>query len=125
MTSRTMARSPLLTSGERAVVLAVVAAGVAALHLPWRPPTLCLLRATTGIPCPVCGGTTAMVDLGEARPAAAVLASPLVVLGALVLLVRPLLPPRPLVTSRRALWALILAAGVLSELWQLHRFALL
>lgn len=118
------APAPLLASGRRAVGLALAAVALAALHLPWRPPTFCLLRATTGIPCPVCGGTTAAVDLGRGLPWQALQASPLVVLGAVALVLRPLLPVAALVTSRRAVWASILAVGVLSELWQLDRFGL-
>lgn len=118
--------SAVRTSAARAVLFALVALGLAALHLPWRPPTLCLLRATTGIPCPVCGGTTAAVELGAGRPWQALMASPLVVLGAVALVLRPLVPSRsPHPRSPQALWATIAGVALLSELWQLHRFALL
>ena len=114
------------------VVLAVVAVGLSLLVLPWRPPTLCLLRGATGVPCPFCGVTTALVQLGRGDLRAALAASPLAVLGAPLWVVWPRLAPavrrvgeRRLgrALTRRAAWvagALVLAA---SELWQLHRFA--
>ena len=118
--------SGLRTSVLRGTGLALVAVLLAALHLPWRPPTLCLLRATTGIPCPLCGTTTATVELGQGQVARAFLASPLAVLGALALLVRPLLTERlPRLTSRGELWAVIASCAALAELWQLHRFGFL
>jgi hypothetical protein len=116
----------LHVSAARAVGLALVAVGVASLHLPGRPPTLCLLRATTGVPCPLCGGTTATVDLGQGQLVRAFLASPLVVLGVLALIVRPLVADQlARLVLRKALWPLIASGAALSELWQLHRFALL
>lgn len=120
------AASPLRGSAGRAVGLALVAVGLAALHLPWRPPTLCLLRATTGIPCPLCGSTTAAVSVGRGEALAAFAASPLATLGAVALVLQPALRPRlPQLSSRRVLWGLIAVVAVASELWQLHRFALL
>lgn len=96
------------------------------LVLPWRPPTLCLLRGLTGIPCPFCGGTTALVQLGRADVAAALAASPLVVLGAPLWVLWPRL--RPALAARfeagalrRALVASLAVALVASQLWQLHR----
>lgn len=70
-----LARSAAL--GAAALVLAV-------LVLPWRPPTLCLLRGLTGIPGPFCGGTTAAVRLGSGDLGGALAASPLVLAGAAV-----------------------------------------
>ena len=116
----------LRTSVIRGAGLAVAAVVLAAFHPPWRPQTLCLLRAVTGLPCPLCGTTTAAVDLGEGQVARAFLASPLAVLGILVLVVRPLVVDRlPRFTSRGALWTVIVSCAAASELWQLHRFALL
>jgi hypothetical protein len=54
------------------------------------PPSCCLAArprcaccgGLTGLPCPACGGTTAMVALGRGQWGAALAASPLVVLGA-------------------------------------------
>lgn len=96
------------------------------LVLPWRPPTLCLLRGLTGIPCPFCGGTTALVQLGRGNPAAALAASPLVVLGAPLWVLWPRL--RPALAARceagalrRALVTALAGALVASQAWQLHR----
>ena len=111
------------TSASRAVGLVLVAVAVAVVHIPGRPATLCLLRATTGIPCPLCGGTTATADLGRGEFAQAIYASPLVVLGAVALALRPLLS-RVLLRTQTAVWTAILVAGALSELWELHRFGL-
>ena len=106
-------------------MLAALVLGV--LVLPWRPATLCLLRAVTGVPCPFCGGTTAMVQLGRGDLGAALAASPLVVLGAPLWVAWPRVRPalvrwRDAAQGRRR--ALLLAgAGVLaaSEAWQLQR----
>lgn len=110
----------------RGLALAGVALLLAALVLPWRPSTSCLLRAATGIPCPLCGGTTALVRLGDGSPLAALRASPLVTLGVAAWVLTPL-APGPLrqrllhrVAGRRA--ELAMGALALSELWQLHRF---
>ena len=94
------------------------------LVLPWRPATLCLLRALTGVPCPFCGGTTAMVQLGRGDLAAAFAASPLVVLGAPVWVLWPRLRPalaRWAASRRRQAQTAGAAVLVASELWQLHR----
>lgn len=109
----------------RAAALAAAALVLAALVLPWRPPTLCVLRAVTGLPCPACGGTTAMVALGRADLVAAFQASPLVTLGAPLWVLWPRL--RPAVDrwrrARGRRWgiATVLLVAALSELWQLHR----
>lgn len=109
----------------RGAALAAVAVAVAMLTLPWRPPTLCLLRALTGIPCPACGGTTALVALGRADLRAALSASPLVTVAAPLWVFWPRLQPvvdrgRRALGRRSALLALVVVAA-LSELWQLHR----
>jgi hypothetical protein len=121
-TSTTLtARTPLRASAARAVGLALLAVCLGALHLPWRPPTLCLLRATTGIPCPLCGVTTATTELGSGAPVRAFAASPLAVLGTVAIVLGPVTASRwrP---GRRTVWTVVLTVGVLSEAWQLHRF---
>ena len=100
---------------------------LAALVLPWRPPTLCLLRGLTGVPCPFCGGTTAMVQLGRGDLAAALQASPLVVLGAPLWVLWPRLRPAlseryDAARLRRALVGGLLVALALSQAWQLSRY---
>ncbi|HVB27761.1 MAG TPA: DUF2752 domain-containing protein [Mycobacteriales bacterium] len=117
---------PLPATATRVAVIAVAALALARLHLAWRPSTLCPLRALTGVPCPLCGGTTAAVRLGHADLPGALRASPLAVLGAVVVSTRSLGTPRlwgRLGPNARRL--LLLCVFVASELWQLHRFALL
>lgn len=111
----------------RVAVLGGLAVLLAALVLPWRPATLCLLRAVTGVPCPFCGGTTAMVELGGGDVPAALRASPLVVLGAPLWVLWPRLQPVVAAWSRspgrrRAGLATGAAALAASEAWQLHRY---
>lgn len=110
----------------RAVVLVAAVLVLARLHLPGRPPTVCLLRGLTGIPCPFCGGTTAAVDAGSGDLAGAVRASPLAAVGAPLVALAPVLRARLSHTvSRLPAHAGLAALGVAllaSELWQLHRF---
>jgi len=110
----------------RAAAAAATALFLAALVLPWRPPTLCMLRGLTGIPCPFCGGTTAMVELGRGHPLAALAASPLAALGAPAWVLWPAVErrARALLAAagrRRALVALLVVLG-LSWAWQLQRY---
>ncbi|GAA0346287.1 DUF2752 domain-containing protein [Actinoallomurus spadix] len=117
----------------RAALLVAVVAGLAALRVP-RPPTLCVLRQYTGVPCPLCGFTTAAVHLGHADLLGAVHASPLAVAVCAGFLVAPL--------ARRsrmgALWrrssrrtrqvvpiVVIVAPLIASEIWQLARFGII
>ena len=110
----------------RAGALALVAVVLSVLELPWRPPTLCLLRSVTGIPCPMCGGTTALVHLGGADVVAALRASPLVVLGAPVWVLWSRIGPALSAWARRRGRPASVAAGIgllaASEAWQVHRF---
>jgi hypothetical protein len=118
--------------GQRLVALVAAALLLSVLVLPWRPPTLCLLRGLTGIPCPFCGGTTALVQLGRGDLLAALRASPLAVLGAPLWVAWPRLRAA-LARRHRTRWsraqgrrtAVVLGAVALgaSELWQLQRFA--
>ena len=66
----------------RVVVMGVLALGLAQLHLRNRPETLCPMRMLTGVPCPLCGGTTAAIALGKGDMVQALRASPLAVVGA-------------------------------------------
>jgi hypothetical protein len=116
--------------GLRLVVLRCASVGVAAvalaaLHLAHRPPTLCLLRAVTGVPCPFCGGTTAAVALGGGHVPAALAASPLAGVVALAWLADPVVARPAWWADARRRRAAVLAALLASELWQLHRFGLL
>jgi hypothetical protein len=114
-------------SANALVRIAAIAAFVillGAVHVR-RPATLCLLRGTTGIPCPFCGGTTAAVELGHADLSAALAASPLGVATVIALpfLSRIRAQLRRLPT--RLTLSLLAVVLVASEFWQLARFDLL
>jgi hypothetical protein len=117
--------APAAQVAARAAGVVVGALVLAALVLPWRPPTLCFLRSVTGVPCPFCGGTTAVVRLGEGRPLAALAASPLTVLGLPVLVAWPLLRERvarwSAAVGRPVAVGALLGVLALSWAWQLHR----
>lgn len=117
----------------RGALLASGLIALASLRVP-RPPTLCLLRATTGIPCPLCGFTTAAVHLGHADVVGAAAASPLAVAVCVGFVLAPLV-------RRSSLWrrwcdmshtarrlspiVVIVPVLVLSESWQLVRFGII
>lgn len=113
----------LRSAATRGVVLLAAAVGLALLHLPGRPRTVCLLRTVTGIPCPLCGGTTAAVHVGRGDLLGGMRASPVAVLGALAFVAAPLARLPQL--SGRALWLLIVTVAVAAEIYQLGRFGLL
>lgn len=106
----------------RYLAIGAVAVVLAALHLRHRPASLCVLRTVTGIPCPLCGGTTAAVELGHGNLRDALAASPFAVgllgLGPLLSALEP--PAWWRVTRYRRL--AIFAVLALSEVWELHRF---
>lgn len=128
---RAWARRPihdkLLRTAARLAGLGAVAVFLANLHLPWRPPTLCILRQYTGIPCPFCGTTTAAVHAGHLDVVGALAANPF------VLIVTAVIATAPLTGALRGWDALsgrtrVLVCGALllaSEIWQLFRFGLL
>ncbi|MDN3354571.1 DUF2752 domain-containing protein [Actinomadura sp. DC4] len=106
--------------------MATAAVLVSTVHRIHDPGTLCPLRALTGIPCPLCGGTTVFIELGAAHPVAALLASPAVVFGAIGLATAPLGSGRRwwALDSRIRAWIIGVALG-LSWVWQLARFGFL
>lgn len=118
-------RGPL---GVALRVAAMAAAAVAAawVHRVHDPGVICPLRTVTGIPCPLCGGTTVFMEFGSGRPGQAVLANPVALTGAVAIALAPLglgarwwgLAPK---TRRRVL----VSALVASELWQLVRLGVL
>ena len=117
-------RAALTRIGLRAAALAVVVVVLAAVHVR-RPPTLCVLRAATGVPCPFCGGTTAAVDVGHGRFAAALAASPLAVVMVLAWpAIGVIRAPGWWWRHRSRLLLAVLAVLALAEIWQLHRFGL-
>jgi uncharacterized protein DUF2752 len=96
----------------------------------------CPLRTLTGVPCPLCGMTTATVAFTHGQWGSAAAANPLVyLLAALFAVTAPVLmlraaglarlPARwPAAAQRRTGWAMACLAG-LSWIFQLHRFGFL
>jgi uncharacterized protein DUF2752 len=81
--------------------------------LPLHPPLACPLRATTGIPCPLCGMTRACVAAVHGHLGTSLVFNPagiLVMLFALTALIRP----EWLLRMRPPLW---LIGGALAALW--------
>lgn len=110
----------------RVTAMAVAAVGVAWIHRSHDPGVLCPMRAFTGVPCPLCGGTTVFIEAGSGHPARAVLANPVVLAGAVVFAAAPLgLGRRWWAFSPRARGWMLGIALVGSELWQLVRFGVL
>jgi Protein of unknown function (DUF2752) len=124
-------------TGQRVAAAGVAAAALANLSVPGRPATLCPFRAITGIPCPFCGGTTAAVRIGHFDLLGALRANPVVVVGAIAVMAIPVLTSLPRIAAVRAArrslsrrptrsaWAIIAAALIFSEVWQLFRFGIL
>lgn len=110
----------------RAAAVALAAFGAAQVYAAGDPGVLCPLRRFAGVPCPLCGSTTAFVELGSGSVAGAFAANPVTLLGTLALLLAPL-------GAGRRWWQLsalargfvIGAAVVVAWLWQLERFGLL
>ncbi len=93
----------------------------------------CLLRSTTGIPCPACGMTTAATALVAGHPDLAWQANPAIfALAGLALVMAPVLvsrtrgwSPAPRAASnrtRRQIGRLAVVGAFVSWLVQLHRF---
>ena len=124
------ARAAWSNTVVRAASLSGAALLVAHLSIPGRPATLCPFRAITGIPCPICGSTTAAVRLGHLDIVGAMRANPFTVVAGLVLVITPVIvvkqksrtskPLTPHIRMRVATVCVAIAA--LSELWQLVRF---
>ncbi len=125
---------------ERLALAGLAAAPVAAAYPTLASATglglVCPLRAVTGVPCPLCGGTTAATHLAAGRLGEAAAANPLVpVLAVLTLAMavvmvlrwrRRLPPARPLSpAAARALGVALVAAGAAAWTFQFTRFGLL
>lgn len=113
-------RSALAATAFRAGVAASAALALGAVRL-HRPPTLCPLRALTGIPCPICGTTTAAVRLGRGDLLAALAANPATVAAGAALILAPLLVRHVRVPHRARPW-LLTGMAVFAWTWQLVRF---
>lgn len=110
----------------RVAAMATAAIGAAWIHRVNDPGVLCPLRAFTGIPCPMCGGTTVFIELGSGRPVQAALANPVALAGAVVFALAPLGPGSRWWALQPRTRAWMLGTALLgSELWQLVRLGLL
>ncbi len=102
--------------------LALGAAGALVLAHSPGPRLACPLLSLTGIPCPLCGSTTAATRLGRLDVVGAVLANPVVLLLAAMLVAAPLLVRRR--PGLRLPGAALAGLLALSWLWQLARIDL-
>ena len=98
---------------------AMLVLGLVLPHLPGNPGLPCPLRTTTGVPCPLCGMTTSVEAALRGDMHAAAAANPfgiLAVLTAIILLVRPAWRRLQVPVS------IVVVAGAVSWLFELHRF---
>jgi hypothetical protein len=93
-------------SAATSATAALGAAGVLSASFVGLP--TCLFAATTGVPCPFCGLTHGVAELGAGHLATAVALHPLAPLAALLALAVPvaLLRGRTLAVAPAALWSL-------------------
>lgn len=120
------ARRPAARVAGRILLMAAGALLLARIHLAWRPATLCPLRAITGIPCPLCGGTTAAAAIGRLDLRAALAANPVAVLAAAALGLAPLGAGRRWWRlSPRTRWVLIGLSVLIAWCWELRRFGVI
>ena len=94
--------------------------GLAASRLPVRLGPPCPLRLLTGVPCPLCGTTTSVIELLGGDLTGALAANPFGVLGVLLAALLLVAPPARI----RVPWAALAFAGLGSWLFQLHRAGL-
>ena len=93
---------------------------------PGRRLFLCPLRAITGIPCPLCGGTTAAISLARGEVGEALVANPFAVVGAAIVVLAPMLYWSG-VRWRTGRATLLVVGGLLvvAEVWQLLRLSVI
>ena len=105
----------------RSVGAGMLAAGALLPLLPGEPGLPCPLRTITGVPCPLCGMTTSVVDAVHLRLADAFTANPAGIALVLVAIALLVLGPRRLPLPALA------APVVLAAMWlfELHRFSYL
>jgi len=105
--------------GLRWAGAAMIGLGVGLPLLPHNPGLPCPLRTLTGIPCPMCGMTTAVKAVLAGHVQTSVAANPF---GIVAVLVAVLLMLRPSMCSARLPISLLAGAALVSWVWELHRF---
>lgn len=106
-------------TGLRYAGAAMIGLGLGLPLLPHNPGLACPLRTTTGVPCPLCGMTTAVKAVLAGHVQASVAANPF---GIVAVLLAVALLLRPSARVLRLPLALVVAAALSSWLWELHRF---
>jgi hypothetical protein len=97
--------------------LRVASAGMVAIAAAWpilpvHPEVACPLRSTTGVPCPLCGMTRAVVAAAHGHIAASLAFNPAGIIVLLVALVAIFRPAR-LVRLQLPAWSIVAAIGAL------------
>jgi uncharacterized protein DUF2752 len=87
--------------------------------LPHNPGLPCPLRTLTGVPCPMCGMTTAVKAAMHGHVQSSVAANPF---GLVAIAVAVLLLLRPGMRSMRVPVALLVACALTSWVWELRRY---
>jgi hypothetical protein len=106
-------------AGPRWAGASMVGLGLVLPHLPHNPCLPCPLRTLTGVPCPLCGMTTAVKAVCTGHVRASIAANPF---GLVAVAVAVALLVRPGVRSVRVPVMLVVAAAATSWVWELHRF---
>src|ERR1700682_2534067 len=101
-------------TGARWAGGAMVGLGLVLPHLPHNPGLPCPVRTLTGVPCPLCGMTTAVKALCTGHVGASLAANPF---GVVAVVTAILLILRPGMRSVRVPIGLVAAAAVTSWVW--------
>lgn len=113
--------TPWSETALRLGAMAAAAGAVAAVHAAGVPTLACPWRSVTGLPCPLCGATTAAVALAHLDVPGALAASPLALAGAAAVAALPVLRPRADRLPARLRAGLVVVLLCASEVWQLVR----
>ena len=111
----------------RAAAVVAVGAVAAKLHSIQDPGVICPLRLLTGVPCPFCGSTSAVMALGTGDVVTAIRTQPLAMLGVAAVVTAPAgwFRARWEWTPYRRRVALLLGAVAVSWIYQLFRLGVI